>query len=91
MNPIQIRNNRELFWDDHLINTSLTGAVLTQHSPRREQVVMEFNMPWEGDGCDYFSIVHDNGIYRMYYLAWEMLDPAVTFSTSPGVAGTCCM
>jgi len=64
---------RELFWDEYLVNTSLTGAHLKQHSPQIAEAVMEFDMPWEGDGCNYFSITSQNGIWRMYYLAWRML------------------
>jgi len=90
MNPIKIGNKRELFWDDYLINTSLTGACRRQHSPRLEEVVMEFNMPWEGDGCDYFSVIFHEGVYRMYYLAWEMLDPEVTVHTDT-VIKICCI
>jgi len=78
MNPIKIGNQRELFWDDYLVNTSLTGAYLRQHSPRIGDIFMEMDKPWEGDGCDYFAITEDAGIYRMYYLGWEMFDPGMT-------------
>ncbi len=72
MNPIKISNERQLFWDDYLINTSRTSATLKLHSPRREEVVFTFDAPWEGDGCDFFNIIKDGDIYRMYYLAWMM-------------------
>ena len=55
MNLIKLGNNRELFWDDYLINNARTNAYLTQHSPRMEEVVISLDRPWEGDGCDYFS------------------------------------
>ena len=66
MNPIKIGNKRELFWDDYLVNTSLTGAYLRQHSPRIGDIFMKMDKPWEGDGCDYFAITEDEGTYRMY-------------------------
>lgn len=70
---MRIGTGRELLWDDAPVNTSLTGAYLRQHSPVISETVMEFNMPWEGDGCNYFSLTSQNGIWRMYYLAWRML------------------
>ena len=69
MNPIKIGNQRELFWDEYLINTSLTGAYLKQHQPRLGDIAMVLDKPWEGDGSDYFSIVRDGDIYRMYFVA----------------------
>jgi len=85
MNPVRIGNKRELFWDDYLINTSLTGAYRKQHSPRTGDVVITLDRPWEGDGCDYYSIIYDGGKYKMYYLAWEMLDPEATKHTTNAI------
>jgi len=85
MNPIQIGNKRELFWDDYLINTSLTGAYLKQHQPQQKELILTCDMPWEGDGCTGSSIVYDNGVYKMYYEAWEMFDENVTQHTTNAV------
>lgn len=78
MNPLKLGNKRELFWDDYLINTSLTNAYLKQHNPQRKDVLLSFDKPWEGDGCNPFSITYDNGIYRLYYQSWQMMDPDCT-------------
>ncbi|MBR6740035.1 MAG: hypothetical protein IKM04_03095 [Clostridia bacterium] len=85
MKNIDLQGKRELFWDTHLINTSLTSAYRRQHSPRMEEVVLSLDKPWEGDGCDYFCIVQTDGIYRMYYLAWNMLNEDSTVHTTDGI------
>lgn len=72
MHPIIIDSRRELCWDDFLIDASRTTAALRLHPPRIEDVVMEHDAPWEGDGCNSYSIVKDGDRYRMYYLAWDM-------------------
>ena len=76
--PIPIGTRRELFWDEYLIDTTQTTARLKLHSPQPKEVVMDHDAPWEGDGCDFHCIVADDGVYRMYYLGWETMDPDVT-------------
>lgn len=78
MTPLNIGNRRELFWDDALIETSRTTAEARLHAPRREEIVLRHDAPWEGDGCNAHSIIRDGDRYRMYYLAWKMLDEGVT-------------
>jgi hypothetical protein len=82
MNPINLGNKRELFWDTFLVNTSRTSACLKQHPPQIQDIVMECGEPWEGDGCDYYSILKDGDVYRMYYLAWQMLNEDYTAHTT---------
>lgn len=72
MNPIKIGNTRELFWDDYLIDTAQTNAYLKQHPPIAREIVRSFEQPWEGDSCNYWSIVKLDEGYRMYYLARNM-------------------
>lgn len=76
--PIYIGSRRELFWDDYLIDTYASTAKLKLHRLQPQEVVINHNEPWEGDGCNYHCIVKDDGLYRMYYLGWEMLDANVT-------------
>lgn len=75
---IKIGSRRELLWDDALMDKSRTSAELRLHAPRMEEVVLKHDAPWEGDGCNAHSIVKDGDRYRMYYLAWKMLDDSVT-------------
>lgn len=89
MEPLKL-SGREVFWDSYLVNTSRTSASLKQHPPRREEVVITLDRPWEGDGCDYFSIICLDGVYRMYYLAWEMFDPNITVHKTNAIK-ICCI
>ncbi|MBW2257312.1 MAG: hypothetical protein JRI25_22325, partial [Deltaproteobacteria bacterium] len=75
---IFIGGRREVFWDDHLIDTARTTATLRLHAPQSKEVVVDHDEPWEGDGCDYHCIVADDGLYRLYYLGWGTLDTEVT-------------
>ncbi len=72
---INIGGRREVFWDDYMVDTARTTAEFRLHKPVKKEMVMELNMPWEGDGCDYFNIMNDDGLYRMYYLGWWMINP----------------
>ncbi|OGV83602.1 MAG: hypothetical protein A3K19_07815 [Lentisphaerae bacterium RIFOXYB12_FULL_65_16] len=75
---INIGNRRELFWDEYLIDTQKTTAQLRLHQPQAREVVIDHNLPWEGDGCDFYCILKDAGLYRLYYLGWEMMNPETT-------------
>ncbi len=69
---LDLRNKREVFWDDYLINTEKTTAKARLHEPREAGIVMECNEPWEGNSCDFFNILREpDGLLRMYYLAWN--------------------
>jgi len=69
---LSIGSRREVFWDDALVDKKKTTATLKMHSPQPQEVVLEHDAPWEGDGCDFHCIVKDGELYRLYYLAWEM-------------------
>ena len=71
---INIKNNRECFFDDYLLDRKNTTAESRLHNPTPREIVLTHDEPWEGDGCNYHNIFYDNGIWRMYYLAWKMLD-----------------
>lgn len=59
------------FWDDSITDTRFTDAVLSVNRPDRIGNVFVTDSPWEGNNCDFFSIVNDGSIYRMYYLGWD--------------------
>ncbi len=67
---INIGNRRECFFDTYLINEEKSTAKLTLNKPVPKQVVMEFNEAWEGN-VSYVHFFFDEGIYRMYYIAWN--------------------
>ena len=74
---IPIGRRREFVWDDFLVDEGKTTAVRRLHEPVRREAVMTFDRPWEGDGCNYLCAVYDDArkVYRMYYNAWEMMNP----------------
>lgn len=66
-------NRRELFVDDHLV-AEMKNVQLTVHRPTREEIAVNCDKPWEGNGCGYFTVLQDHreGVYRMYYHAWQI-------------------
>ena len=72
---IVIGDQRELFVDDYLIADSQNAEILL-HQPRREELTFIFDKPWEGDSQGYFTVMEDEGLYRMYYRAGGQFPPA---------------
>lgn len=64
--PIDIGSRRELFVDEHLIE-SLDGVRLELNRPRRREVVFRTDAAWEGNGSAYQSVFQDGEEIRMYY------------------------
>ena len=70
--PVEIGSRREVFWDDFLVDSEATTATRRLHRPEWAGPALVHDAPWEGDGCGYGNILADDGVYRMYYLAWAM-------------------
>ncbi len=70
---IDLANRRELFVDDHLAG-EMKNVQLLVHQPIREELAVTCDKPWEGNGCGYYTVLHDKqeAIYRMYYHAWQI-------------------
>ena len=68
---IDIGSRLELFVDDHVVDR-LSEATRTMHRPVPRDVVMRFDRPWEGNSCNYISVIEDGGVYRMYYRASQV-------------------
>jgi len=64
--PISIGNRWELFLDDYLID-EFAGTRLMMQKPTPANVIFSLNHPWEGPHCGYFTVLSDQGLYRMYY------------------------
>lgn len=56
----------ELFVDDYLVER-MQGVSLRLHEPRREEVAITLDAPWEGDTSHYITVFRDTDRYRMYY------------------------
>lgn len=63
---IDVGSRRELFVDQHLIE-SLDGARLQLHRPVRREIVFRSDAEWEGNGSAYQSVFQDGDRFRMYY------------------------
>lgn len=56
----------ELMVDDFLVETT-REAGLVLHEPRRAEIVLVADQPWEGPTSAYFTVLKDGGIIRLYY------------------------
>jgi len=64
--PIDIGSRRELFVDRLLIDR-LVNARLDLQRPREMGPVHKFDKSWEGAFSGYSTLIHDGGLYRLYY------------------------
>lgn len=74
--PVNIRDRRELFVDDFMIDTLTGGAARRLHHPAHREIVMEFGEkgpPWEGN-IAYLTVIRDGDRILMYYSARFMAD-----------------
>jgi len=69
---IDIGSRLELLVDDYLVDKISGGARRTLHHPAPREIVLVGDAPWEGSGCNYFSVFHDGDLYRMYYHGWQL-------------------
>lgn len=79
---IDIGKRRECFFDDYLIDTDKTTAKKRLHKPVRRNVIMELNQPWEGSHCYFFSVLHAEEKWRMYYVCQHGSDRYVAYAES---------
>jgi hypothetical protein len=63
--PLEIGTRWELFVDHFLIE-SARGAALKLHEPRRAEVVLVLDAPWEGPTSAYFAVLRDGDVIRLY-------------------------
>ena len=70
----EIGSRLELFVDEFMVD-SLTGEARRKlHHPQPREVVLTFDQPWEGPFCGYFTVITDEGKFRMYYRGWPDLE-----------------
>lgn len=65
-NAISIGQRRELFIDDLLID-KLEGCRQELHTPQPQEIVFQFDQPWEGIYSGYVTILKDGDRFLMYY------------------------
>ena len=65
---MHIGSTLQLFTDTRLIDRT-RGLRLRLHPPRRGEIALEMNKPWEGVTSTYPVVIKDGGRYRMWYRA----------------------
>lgn len=64
---VEIGSRRELFVDDHLIDTLTGNAERRLHHPSPRNVAFVPDQPWEGTTAGYYTLIAVDGRYRLYY------------------------
>ncbi len=64
--PLTLGNRWEPFVDHFLIE-KMEGVALRLHAPRNSGVAVRFDNAWDRDASGYPTVIHDNGLYRLYY------------------------
>ena len=64
-------SDRELFCDETMI-ASMSGCEILVHQPVPQEVAITCDKPWEGNSCNYWTILYDDQakIYRAYSQGW---------------------
>lgn len=70
-NVIDIGKNREVFWDDYLIDKSRTTAFHRIMPPTEKGCCFVFDKGEQDCALAYFSVVKVDDIFRMYYLLFD--------------------
>jgi len=63
-----IGNRKECFFDKFLIDEQKTSAETRLHKPIRKGVILDLDMPWEGNLVTMFTVIHAEGKWKMYYV-----------------------
>ena len=64
--PLIASNDRQLFVDNHLID-SIEHVRIHQHTPIPRETCLTFNRPWEGETSWCPVVIKDGDKYRMWY------------------------
>ena len=70
---VDIGSRLELLVDSFMVDDLTGGAQRRLHHPQHQEVVLQFDQPWEGRYCGYFALMVDEGRYRLYYRGWTDL------------------
>ncbi len=70
--PLAIGSRLELLVDDYLVEKLGGAAQLRMHQPVPREICLVLDAPWEGNGCNYVTVLKDGDTYRMYYRGTQM-------------------
>ncbi len=68
MKTINIESKREVCWDWYLAD-KIENITLKLHKPKKKNLALECNAPWEGCTCGYPAVMKVGDTYRLYYRA----------------------
>lgn len=87
--PLAIGSRLELMVDDYLVASLAGDARRVMHHPVPQEIAIDFDAPWEGNGSNYPTVFRDDDVYRMYYRGAQFtIVDGVLRSGHPAV--TCC-
>ncbi|MCR5457759.1 MAG: hypothetical protein K6F14_06755 [Clostridiales bacterium] len=78
MDALNVGNDRQVFWDDYLVDNDRTTAYQQVMHPEKKECCFEFDQKNEKFCISYPCIVKDDKGYKMYYQPWyDDLKPLV--------------
>ena len=64
---LEIKNRRECFFDNFLIDENLSNAEKRLHKPVRKRELLVLDKPWEGKENLFFCPIYADGKWKLYY------------------------
>ena len=71
MSCINIGKDRQVFWDNYLVDEEKTSAFQRVLSPQQKDICFNFDQKYEINSISYPCIVKDDKGYKMYYQPWD--------------------
>lgn len=71
MSIVDIGSRRELFWDDYLVDNSMTTAYRRMLQPIKREVAFWFDHPLDIRCISYPLLLKAEEGYRLYYVGWQ--------------------
>ncbi len=79
MDVVDIGARLELFVDRFMIDGLSGQAARMLHHPEPREIALQLEKPWEGPFSGYFTLMVDEGRFRMFYRGWgDLTRDAVT-------------
>lgn len=64
---LELKNRRECFFDNFLIDENLSNAEKRLHKPVRKRELLVLDKPWEGKENLFFCPIYADGKWKLYY------------------------
>ena len=71
MDIIHLGSRREVFWDDYLVDNSMSTAYRRMNQPVHKEVNFWFDHPLDIRCISYPQLLKTEDGYRLYYVAWQ--------------------